>query len=129
MSAEGEKASKKQKKDDKKQKKGGEPAEIDYRTLPVESTKVFLGADEEENLKVALVAAFFNQEVHFFRTANAPLFPSKPALMKNASQIFGANNVARFLHNDSSLSVQVEDLVNFEEFSLNAAIREGSFLV
>jgi hypothetical protein len=125
----GAKASKKQqKKDDKKQKKSGDSAEIDYRTLPADATKVFFGTDEEENLKVALVAAFFNQEVHFLRTANAPAFPLKPAALKLSSQIFGGNNVARFLHAENSFSVEVNDLINFEEFSLLPAIREGTLL-
>jgi hypothetical protein len=34
---------------------------------------------------VALVAAFYNQGVHFLRTSNAPAFSLKPALMHLSS--------------------------------------------
>lgn len=127
MSGEGadsSKASKKQqKKEDKKQKKGSD-VEVDYRTLPAEAVKLFLSNDEELNLKVALVAAHLNVAVVPIRSSG-PAFPVKPAVIQHATQIFGANNVARFLQN-VELTTAANDLINFEEFTVSAALREGT---
>lgn len=130
MSAEGadsSKASKKQqKKEDKKQKKGSE-VEVDYRTLPAESIKLFLSNDEELNLKVALVAAHLNAAVVPIRSSG-PAFPVKPAVIQHTTQVFGANNVARFLQN-VELTTAANDLINFEEFTVSPALREGTSIV
>ena len=79
------------------------------------------------HLKVALVAAHLNAAVVPIRSSG-PAFPVKPAVIQHATQVFGANNVARFLQN-VELTTAVNDLINFEEFTVSPALREGTSIV
>lgn len=126
MSGEGPESSKsskkQQKKEDKKQKKTD--VELDYRTLPVEAIKVFLSSNEDLNLKVAIVASHSGATFIPIRSSDVPSYPLKPALMHNQTQIFGASNICRYFKSESS-DVNIDDLINFEEFSLTNAVNEG----
>jgi hypothetical protein len=150
-----DKKSKKEDKKSKKEEKGDAPkaeapkVSIDLNTV----NRVHVDGNSSESLKAALAVAFLDLDV-FFTKDNAGIFETircqcisneflsdidnsvfqYPAvkLIGSTQTIFGGNNVVRYLFaskNQYTPSAAVEDLLNYEEYTLQPLVAAGILLL